>query len=396
MSSEGTPADRRNARLYLAGLSVSLLGDSALSLVAGIWVKQLTGSSALAGLTQACIYLPSLLGPLAGLLADRFPRQRLIVAVNLATSVLVGSLLLVPGIAGWWLIHVVMLGYGTALVLVDPAETALFTQMLPLPLRRRVNGLRLGLQETGRLVSPLIGAGLFVVIGGAAVAALDAATFVVAAVTTSLLRVPPEGPRPPRGVWASEVGAGFRQLRSSKPLRVVVAAATAIMAVSGVGVAAQYSLVAALGRPPAFLGVLAALLGGGSVVASLVSGPVLRRLGPVATVVAGLVAYALGTTLRAVPDVRLVVLGSVVLGFALPWVFLAALTAVQELTPDHLQGRTSAAVTLLLFGPQAPVQALGSLLIAHLGYQAIYLGSAAAAVAILAAVLVARRQVSAA
>ena len=167
---EPTPADRRNARLYLTGLGVSLLGDSALSLVAGIWVKQLTGSSALAGLTQACIYAPSLLGPLAGFLADRVSRQRLIVAVDLCAAVLVASLVLVPGVAGWWLILVVMLGYSAALVLTEPAETALFTLMLPLPLRRRVNGLRLGMQETGRLVSPLVGAGLFVVAGGPVVA----------------------------------------------------------------------------------------------------------------------------------------------------------------------------------------------------------------------------------
>lgn len=385
-----SPADRRNARLYLVGLGVSLLGDSALSLVAGVWVKQLTGSSALAGLTQACIYLPSLLGPLAGLVADRLPRRRLLVAVNLAAGVLVASLVLVPGVVGWWLIHVVMLGYGAALVLTDPAETALFTTLLPLPLRRRVNGVRLGLQETGRLVSPLVGAGLFALVGGAAVAALDALTFLVAALTTSLLRVPPQPARPPRESWRVEVSAGFRHLRTTRPLLVVVAAATAVMAVSGVVVAAQYSLVAAFGRPPAYLGVLAALLGGGSVVASLLSARVIRRLGATGTVAAGLVAYVVGTLMRTVPDLAAVLAGSAVLGFALPWVFLAALTTVQELTPEPLQGRTSAAVTLLLFGPQAPTQALGSLLVAHVGCRAIYLGSAVAALLVLVALLLAR------
>jgi MFS family permease len=79
-------------------------------------------------------------------------------------------------------------------------------------------------------------------------------------------------------------------------------------------------------------------------------------------------------------------LGSFVLGFALPWVFLAALNAGQQLTPDHLQGRVAAAVTLLLFGPQAPAQALGALLISHVGYRSVYLASALSAV-VLAAVL---------
>ena len=51
---------RRNARIYLLGLAASLVGDSALSLVAGIWVKTLTGSSAAAAAVSACIYAPSL------------------------------------------------------------------------------------------------------------------------------------------------------------------------------------------------------------------------------------------------------------------------------------------------------------------------------------------------
>lgn len=75
-------AARRNARLYLGGLAASLLGTSAMSLVAGVWVKSLAGSSAQAGLVSACVYAPSLAGPLAGLVADRVHRQRWLVTVN--------------------------------------------------------------------------------------------------------------------------------------------------------------------------------------------------------------------------------------------------------------------------------------------------------------------------
>src|ERR1700685_4873589 len=77
---------RRNARLYLVGLAASLLGNSALSLVAGVWVKTLTGSSAQAGLVSACVYAPSLAGPVAGLLADRVDRTRWLSTVNLVSA----------------------------------------------------------------------------------------------------------------------------------------------------------------------------------------------------------------------------------------------------------------------------------------------------------------------
>lgn len=69
-------AERRNGRLYLAGLAVSVIGDNAMSLAAGIWVKSLTGSSSAAGLVSVCVCAPSLAGPPAGVVADRVRRRR--------------------------------------------------------------------------------------------------------------------------------------------------------------------------------------------------------------------------------------------------------------------------------------------------------------------------------
>lgn len=77
-------------------------------------------------------------------------------------------------------------------------------------------------------------------------------------------------------------------------------------------------------------------------------------------------------------------LGSLVLGFALRWVFLATINLAQRRTPTPLQGRVSAAITLALFGPQAPTQALGALVIAHATYTQVYFASAAVSAAIAA------------
>src|SRR6185437_12334160 len=88
---------RRNGRLYLAGLAVSVIGDSALSLAAGIWVKSLTGSSSEAALVSVCVYAPTLAGPLAGALADRVRRRRYLIRLNLVSAALVLPLLAVRG-----------------------------------------------------------------------------------------------------------------------------------------------------------------------------------------------------------------------------------------------------------------------------------------------------------
>lgn len=397
MAVHNAPADpqagrtaRANARWYFAGLAASLVGNSAMSLVAGVWVKSLTGSSAQAGLVGACIYAATVLAPLAGLIADRLPRRRLLLHLNLLSAATIALLLLVRSRADTWLVFAVMAAYGIESTLMDPAEDALFAQMFTAAFRRRINGWRLTIQETGRLVSPLLGAGLFVLLGGGAVAALDAVTFLVAALVITRLRVDDAAPsapsapaapaaRPGPGTterFGPALRAGASHIRRTPGLRPVVTAATLVMAVSGVGVAAQYSLVHALGQRPAFLGVLSALLGAGSIVAALCAGRIIDHCGERPLAVIGLANFAAGDLLRATGWLPAALGGSFVLGFALPFVFLATLNLAQRLTPQHLQGRVSAAVTLALFGPQAPMQALGSLLIAHVGYAAILVGSA--------------------
>lgn len=386
MPKESDRAARANARWYFTGLAASLVGNSAMSLVAGVWVKSLTGSSAQAGLVGACVYAATVLAPLAGLIADRVPRRRLLLRLNLIAAATVALLVLVRSRGDTWLVFAVMTAYGLESTLMDPAEDALFAQMFTTAFRRRVNGWRLTIQETGRLASPLLGAGLFVALGGGAVAALDAATFLIAALVLTRLRVYDAVPGHPGAGerLGRALRAGAAHIRGAAGLRPVVAAATLVMALAGVGVAAQYSLVHGLGQRPAFLGVLSALLGAGSIVAALSAGRVIERFDESTLALIGLANFAVGDLLRATGWLPAAVCGSLVLGFALPYVFLATLGIAQRLTPQHLQGRVAAAVTLALFGPAAPMQALGSLLIAHTSYRVIFVASAALSLAIAA------------
>jgi MFS family permease len=371
---QGVASARRNARLYLIGSGVSAFGDMALSLAAGVWVKTLTGSSAAAGVVSVCVYAPSLVGPVAGLLVDRVRRRAWLVRLNAIAAVLVLALLAVRSTDQVWLIYVVMTGYGLHLVLTDPAENALFAQMLPEQIRQRVNGWQLGLRESGRLVAPLLGAALFAAVGGGAVALIDSATFVVAACAIASLRVEDSAPvRPVERRLAAEFSAGFAYIWRRRDLRELLLAGIAGMGISGVLVAAQYSLVEAVGKPPAFLGVFSALLGAGSIAASLLSSSLLRRFGERRLAVVGLVDLAVGTLLYATGWLPAALLGSLLLGFALPWLFLAVLAITQRATPTQLQGRVSAAATFALFGPQAPLQALGAFAITQLGYRQLYL-----------------------
>lgn len=97
--------------------------------------------------------------------------------------------------------------------------------------------------------------------------------------------------------------------------------------------------------------------------------------------------FAAGDALRATGLLAAAIVGTVVLGFALPWVFLAVVNLAQRLTPLSLQGRVSAAVTLAMFGPQAPMQALGSLAIRYATYRQLFIAGAAVALACAASLL---------
>ena len=173
--------------------------------------------------------------------------------------------------------------------------------------------------------------------------------------------------------------AGFGHILETPELRRILLAGAVVIGISGVGVAAQYSLVQALGEAPSFLGVLSAALGAGSIVASLTSSRVVRRIGEGWLAVLGTATFALGNLLRASGRLPAAVVGSLVLGFGLPWVFLAVVDVAQRTTPVGLQGRVSAAVILALFGPQAPLQAAGSAVISETSYSVVYVASATAA-----------------
>ena len=388
-AADSPAAARRNANLYLVGMTASFLGGSALVLAAGIWVKSLTGSSSLAALVSVCIYAPSLLAPVAGLLADRVRRKPLLVVVNAATAGVLLLLLAVRSEDQTALIYAVMLCYGAALALIDPAEQGLFVVMLSTDERRRLNGLRMSLQEGGKLVAPLAGAGLFALYGGGAVAAVTSAAFAVAAASIWRLRVTEPAERPPRRGWLDELAGGFRHLLRQRELRVAAAAAAAAMFVSGFLVAAQFSLVDGLDRPPSFLGVITGLLGAGSIVASLASSRVIRATSELRLLMLGLANGTAGYLLVATELLPVVLVGSFVLGFALPWTVVAVINLSQRLTPVDLQGRVAAALGMLLFAPQPLAQLGGASLVATVpDYRVVYLGAALLTGATLAAVAV--------
>lgn len=355
----------RNARLYLSGVLVSGFGTTGMWLVAGVWVKSLTGSDGLAALTAFAMWAPVLAGPLLGGQADRTRRGPLLVRVNLAMAAVLPVLLLVDSAGRVWLLFAVLFVYGAAGTVLDAAEAALLPGAVGKEVLGDLNGLRMTVTEGVKLIAPLTGAALFARFGGAPVVLLDALTFALAAGAFALLRVREEPPPGRAGAGAASGGReGVRRLWRSAGLRPLLVAGAVAMGLAGVNGALVHAVADdVLGRPPAFVGVMYAAQGAGSVVAGVVAGPLLRRLGERGFVAAGVALFAVAAGGRALPYDMAVLVCCGLVGLGLPCVPIGVLTAVQRRAPDAVLGRAAATAGTLLFVPNAVALPLGAALV---------------------------------
>jgi len=360
----------RNARIYLAGDVISTLGDSALWLALSVWVKEMTGSSSLAGLVMFCYAAGSLLGPLTGVLVDRFRRRPLLIWCHLIAAAFVLLLLFVHDRSMIWLVYLVMVGYGIIGSAIDAGETALVPALVPDDLLGAANGVQQTLRQGLRLLAPLIGAGLFTLVGASVVVEIDAATFVLGALALAALRVTEQRPEPADDGTGRQTVAGFRYLAGEPVLRSITLALALSMLVMGFTESAGFSVVTVgLHRSASFVGVLMSVQGVGSILGGLIAAPALRRTSERVMVGLGLGLVAAAVLLLALPWLPVVVAGMALAGFAIPGVIVAATTALQRRTPSALLGRVSGAFGLGLTLPQVVSVGLGAALLAIVGYR---------------------------
>ncbi|HXM58863.1 MAG TPA: MFS transporter [Candidatus Dormibacteraeota bacterium] len=369
----------RDARLYLAGQGLSILGDSALWLAMAIWVKTLTGSSSAAGLVFFAFAAPQLLGPLSGLLVDRVRRRPLLIAVNLVTGAAVLPLLAVRGAGDVWIVYGVMVVYGAAYTVLDAGQSALLQAALPADSLPDMNGALQSVRQGLRLVGPLLGAGLFVAVGGPAVAVLDAATFLAAAGALALMRVaePAPAPAPVAARWWSEVGAGARHVLGSAALRQLAVAGMGVLLVLGFSESVIFAVLdRGLHRPPSFVGLLGTAQGAGGLLGGLAAARVVRWAGEGRAFGIGVALFAAASLLMAVPVMAPVFVGFALFGVGLPLAIVGLVTLLQRTTPGHLQGRAYAAVGVMLGVPQTLSIGVGAGLVALVDYRLLLLAMA--------------------
>ncbi|MGA2968509.1 MAG: MFS transporter [Acidimicrobiales bacterium] len=363
-------ARTRDIRVYLIGQSFSMFGDTSMFLAMGIWAKELTHSNGDAGLTFFFFALASLFSPVAGMVVDRVRRRPTLIVVNFVSALIVLGLLAVRSSSEVWVIYSVMFLYGFAGNFISSAQSAFLTLLVPTEQLGDANGYLRTAREGLRLIAPLAGAGLFVLVGGHWIAVLDAVTFLIAGFSVLALHVREDVPVRVAQHFKEELTAGFRHVFATPVLKRMVIALAVACSVIGFAETAIFAIASVeLHKSASFIGVIMAAQGVGALIGGPLSAPTMRRTGERWLSGIGLILAAVGCVLFEAGSLPLVLAGAAVFGLALPPLLVGAYTLVQTRTSGDLQGRAFSAFDLLASFPQTISIALGAVLISILGYR---------------------------
>lgn len=202
----------RDFRLMWAGGLVSALGSWLLTLAIPTHIFLVTGSLRATGLTVAAEYLPLLLlGPVAGVFADRWDRRRLMIGTNLfcAAAVAVMLLGLAPGRYG--VLYAALVAENAGIVLYAPAWQARTPAVVGTgSLLSSANALNAASSGMVRLVGGPLGGVLLALSGARALIGIDTASYLASALALTLTSRTPaaSAPATPPGTPAAAAGPG--------------------------------------------------------------------------------------------------------------------------------------------------------------------------------------------
>ncbi len=207
--------ERKNVGLFLAGKAVSQSGSALYTFAAGWYVLAKTGSAATFGLTLALGILPMVLVmPLAGILADRLNRKRMVVGMD----ALNGLWFLVMGL--YAATFGLYLGAVYATAVVTTVLTTLFSVSLEASKLALVTEARLmSLNASSRVVEsvvsvagPVFGGLVYAWIGIEAFLWINGVSFLLSALTESWMRY--ESPGGDLGLVPDNMDSGLRTVQN--------------------------------------------------------------------------------------------------------------------------------------------------------------------------------------
>lgn len=357
----------RNYRLYWLGQLVSMTG-SWMQTTAQAWLVLTLSASPLAlGLVTTMQFLPfTLLALFGGVIADRFPKHRLILltqSVALLQAAIFATLV-ATGLIQLWHVYILAAVQGTINAIDNPVRQAFVIELVGREEVGNAVALNSTLFNAGRVIGPAAAGLLIATLGIAPAIYVNAASF-LATITALLLMNPAElhaAPPAMRGPVRRRLLEGLAfALRTPAVLQILVVVAA--IGTFGYNFTVVMPLLAGfvLFTDAVGFGTLSACLGLGSLAAAITTAYArqitMRRL----LLGSGGFSLLLGAVAVS-PYFALSALLLVALGFAGVTFATTANTLLQLNAPDELRGRVMSLYVLLFIGSTP----LGGLLIGSL------------------------------
>lgn len=344
------PTGMRTFFIIWIGQFISVLGSGLTSFALGVWIFQQTQQVTPFALTVLFNNLPRiLLAPVAGVVADRWNRRRVMIAADIGDAVItaVAALLLWLGDLQVWHIYLIALSSSLFTSFQEPAYTASVTMLVPKKELGRASGLIQAGQALEMLLTPVIAGLLFVSIGLRGIILIDFATFFFAIAALLAVRIPQPAADPAEEAgqdsFLARVGYGWRYLRTRPGLfglLLYFALVNFLLNFSGVLIAPLVLSFATAGA----LGTVQMASGAGMLLGSIVmgawGGPQRRR---VMVVIGSLVLTAFGLVLTGLrPSVFIIGLGIFLELFFIPIASANSQAIFQVKVAPAVQGRAFA------------------------------------------------------
>jgi len=213
--------EHRWARVFFViwtGQAFSLLGSAVAQFAIVWWMTNKTGSAAVLSMAMLASTLPQgLIGPVAGVLVDRWSRKAVMIGADLlvAASSLALAAVYLHCDPNLLLVYLILAVRSICTAFHWPAMSASMPLIVPPEHLTRMAGLTQGLQSAANLIGPALGAVLLGIWHMPGIMMLDVIGAVVASFALLLVHIPvparAAGPAGGEG-FMKEMRAGFRAL----------------------------------------------------------------------------------------------------------------------------------------------------------------------------------------
>lgn len=217
-----TAPDLRKFAIVAFGQLLSMMGSGLSTLVLSIWVLEQTGSVTSFAVVSAIGLLPGILvGPIAGTVADRWDRRKVMLASDSTAGLSMALLVVLMQSDGLrlWHVYLVVSVTSVAGAFQRPAYLAAVAQLVP----KRYLGHAAGIGQlgvgVGLVFSPMLGAALIGPIGISGVLLVDMGTFAIGALTLLFVRFPNLMFRVREETFGAEIRNGWRYITRRPGLR---------------------------------------------------------------------------------------------------------------------------------------------------------------------------------